>query len=121
RQRPRGVFRRPLVRRTDSRGKGPTSLWTWDWRFRTRSAACGGVLRFWFRQSDEPAAAGWIDLDPRRSVCAVNQPAIWKAAMVHVECHAGEMIALVGFPLVNLAVAIGIFFGTDERVVLVVL
>src|SRR5689334_2203278 len=62
----------------------------------------------------------WIHFNARGSVCTVDQPAIRLAAMVRVERDRREPLAIVGFPLVDRAVAVCVLFSADEAALAVV-
>src|SRR5262245_48520296 len=67
------------------------------------------------------AVAFGVEFHARRSVGAVNQAAIGRAAAQRVEGDHREPVAVVGFPLVRLAVAVRVFIRAGELSVSVVL
>ena len=62
-----------------------------------------------------------IHFQPRAAVGAVDQPAIGRAAVRLIERHRREDRTVIGFPLVDPAVAVGVFLGAHQDVLLVVL
>src|SRR6185503_5556859 len=75
----------------------------------------------WLGGGGEVPVAREIDFEARAAVAAVDQAAVGGAAMLRVESHRREPFAVVGFPLVGLAVLVAVFFGGHEVVGLEVL
>src|SRR3954453_6370587 len=65
--------------------------------------------------------SGADSLDARAPVGAVDQAPLRRAPVCRVERHRQQPAAAVGLPLVDSAVAIGVFFGAREMIVVVVL
>src|SRR5439155_18258522 len=68
---------------------------------------------------DEVAVAFRIQLEARAAIGAVHEATVGRTAVRGVERHRREACALVGFPLVDLAVLVAVLLGADEHVLLV--
>src|SRR5262249_40420995 len=99
-------------------GISPRSLGIWDLGFGIWIGRFGICRR---AHGNEVTVTGAVDFETGVADGAVNQSAIGFAAMLGVEGDRGQPIAVIGFPLVDLAVSIGIFFGGDEDIVLIAL
>src|SRR4051812_3668495 len=69
----------------------------------------------------EPTSAVRVGFNQRELAVVVGQPAIGLAVSVLVERGGLQRAAAVRFPLVGAAVAVGVFLGTDETGLVVVL
>src|SRR5581483_6453646 len=72
------------------------------------------------RRHEMPVAVG-IDFDGHVAISAVRQAPARCAAMFGVEGDGSDSITVVCFPLVELAVFVGVLFGADETSLPVVL
>ena len=77
--------------------------------------------RCYIRCSDEVPATGGVRFNACRSVGPINESAIRKPVVRRVKSDAREVVAVVGFPFVDLAVAVAVFFGARDDVLVVVL
>jgi hypothetical protein len=59
--------------------------------------------------------SAWIDLDADGAVCGVNQSSIRGTAMCRIERDRRQAAALERLPLVDDAVAVGVFLGARRE------
>src|SRR5215831_2818452 len=70
---------------------------------------------------NELTASRLVGLQPGRSILAVHESTIRRAAMSHIKRHRGETLTVVRLPFVNPTIAVRVLFDPTQRVVCVVL
>src|SRR5262245_9622907 len=68
----------------------------------------------------EPTISFLIDFHAHAAVGTIDQPAVWRPAMLRVERNRGQPRSIVGFPLVHPAVAVAVLLGGGQRVLPIV-
>src|SRR5690349_647734 len=80
-----------------------------------------GTSRLRFGDRHEMPVALEINFDAGGPVGAIHQSPVRRTSMLSIECDRRQTLAVVGFPCVELAVAVGVLFRRREFALLIAL